>query len=41
MTAPTQQYHAPRWWGNGEWLGISNNPRNYNNNGDVPGTHQH
>ena len=22
------EYHAPRWWGNGEWLGISNSPRN-------------
>ena len=29
------QYHAPRWWGNGEWLGISNNPRNNQSN---PGT---
>eukprot|EP01052_Picozoa_sp_SAG31_P011507 SAG31_NODE_653_length_13152_cov_4.899487_3_plen_519_part_00 len=29
------QYHAPRWWGNGEWLGVSLLPRNP---GDSVGT---
>ena len=21
------EYHAPRWWGNGDWLGITMLPR--------------
>lgn len=32
------QYHAPRWWGNGEWLGITSLPRSA---GDRVGTMRH